>query len=133
MDLAQFDLVEAAERGVDVEIINPMDGELLEDEDGKTVSIKVLGKDARKWQQTAKKIQARNANKYRGKDVPPSQLEKDLIEIAAECTISWSNIDFNDSKLPCNSSNALMLYQKRSWIAEQVLSKASDRANYKEK
>ena len=82
MDLAQFDLVEAAERGVDVEIINPMDGELLEDDDGKTVSIKVLGKDARKWQQTAKKIQARNANKYRGKDVPPSQLEKDLIEIA---------------------------------------------------
>jgi hypothetical protein len=35
--------------------------------------------------------------------------------------------------LPCNTSNALMLYQKRSWIAEQVLAKASDRANYKEK
>jgi len=133
MDLAQFDLIEAAERGVDVDIINPMTDELLEDDDGKVVSIKILGKDARKWQQTAKKIQARNANKYRGKDVPPSQLEKDLIEIAAECTISWSNIDFNDSKLPCNTSNALMLYQKRSWIAEQVLAKASDRANYKEK
>jgi len=128
MDLAQFDLVEAAEKGIVVELIHPVSKELLEDEDGKPVTIKVLGKDSRKWQQVAKRVLARAAAKYRGKDTPVGETEKGLREILAECTLSWTNIEYNDSPLKCNKENALMLYEKRGWIAEQVMEHASDRS-----
>lgn len=130
MDLAQFDLTEAADKGITVELIHPITEEPLEDEDGKSVSVKVLGKDSRKWQQVAKRIQARNANKYRNKEAPLAETEKNLREILAECTVSWTNIEYNESQLKCTKENALMLYEKRGWIAEQVLGAATDRANY---
>lgn len=129
MDLAQFDLKEAADRGISVDILHPVTGEVLE-QDGKKITIKVLGKDSGKWQQVTKRQQARNANKYRNGRVPDSETEKNLIEIIAECTVSWTNIEFNDSQLKCTKDNAAMLYEKRSWIAEQVLGAAADRGNY---
>ena len=129
MDLAQFDLQELADKGIDVNLVHPVTDELLE-ENGKNVTIKILGMDSGKWQQVAKRIRARNANKYRNKEVPPSETEKNLVEIAAECTLSWTNIEYNDGALKCNKDNALMLYQKRNWIAQQVLNAATDRSNY---
>lgn len=129
MDLAQFDLKEAADGGISVELTHPVTGELLED-GGKKCTIKVLGKDSGKWQQVTKRIEARNSNKFRNGKVPTAQVEKDLREILSECTVSWSNIDFQGSKLTCNKDNALMLYTKSIWIAEQVLESAADRANY---
>lgn len=130
MDLAQFDLQEAAEVGISVDLFHPVTKEMLEDEDGKKVSVKVLGKDSRKWQQVSKRILARNANKYRNKETPIAETEKGLREILAECTISWTNIEYNESPLKCTKENALMLYEKRGWIAEQVLEHATDRSNY---
>jgi len=130
MDLAQFDLKEAANSGITVELAHPVTGEILEDDKGKALVIKVLGKDSAKWNQTAKRIQAKNANKYRNGKVPESEVERSLREILAECTVSWSNIVYNEEVLKCSKENALMLYEKRSWIAEQVLEAAADRANY---
>ena len=129
MDLAQFDLKEAAESGISVELSHPVTGEVLED-DGKKITIKILGKDSGKWQQVTKRIEARNANKYRNGKVPAAEVEKNLREILAECTVSWTNIEFNESQLKCTKDNAAMLYEKRSWIAEQVLEAAADRGNY---
>ena len=76
MDLAQFDLKEAANSGISVELAHPVTGELLEDDKGKTLVIKVLGKDSAKWNQTAKRIQAKNANKYRNGKVPEAEVER---------------------------------------------------------
>lgn len=129
MDLAQFDLKEAADRGISVDILHPVTGEVLE-QDGKKITIKILGKDSGKWQQVTKRHQARNANKYRNGRVPDAEVEKNIRETLAECTVSWTNIEFNESQLKCTKDNAAMLYEKRSWIAEQVLEAAADRGNY---
>jgi hypothetical protein len=130
MDLAQFDLKEAANSGIAVDLHHPVTGEILETEDGKTLTIKVLGKDSTKWTQCAKRLEAKNANKYRNGKVPTAEVERSLREILAECTVSWSGIVYNEETLKCNKDNALMIYDKRSWIAEQVLEAAADRANY---
>ena len=86
MDLAKFDLKEAADKGMNVTLAHPVTMETLLDEDGKNVSIKVLGKDSKKWTNTAKSLDAKNANKHRNKKVPTAELEKSILEIIAACT-----------------------------------------------
>lgn len=130
MDLAQFDLKEAANVGIDVYLVHPATGETLEDDKGKNISIKILGRDSAKWQQAQKRNAAKNANKYRNGKVPDNEVERQVRELLAECTLSWSGIVYNEESLKCNKENALMIYDKRSWIAEQVLEAAADRANY---
>ena len=130
MDLAQFDLKEAANSGISVDLAHPITGETLEDDKGKSINIKILGRDSAKGQQAQKRNAAKNANKYRNGKVPEAEVERSLREILAECTVSWSNIVYNEEVLKCSKENALMLYEKRSWIAEQVLEAAADRANY---
>jgi hypothetical protein len=130
MDLAQFDLKEAANSGITVDLTHPITGETLEDDKGKNISIKILGRDSAKWQQAQKRNAAKNANKYRNGKVPDAEVERQVRDLLAECTISWSGIVYNEEVLKCTKENALMIYEKRTWIAEQMLEAAADRANY---
>ena len=130
MDLAQFDLKEAANSGISVDLAHPITGETLEDDKGKSINIKILGRDSAKWQQAQKRNAAKNANKYRNGKVPEAEVERQVRDLLAECTVSWSGIVYNEAVLKCSKENALMIYEKRSWIAEQVLEAAADRANY---
>jgi hypothetical protein len=130
MDLAQFDLKEAANSGISVDLAHPITGETLEDDKGKSISIKILGRDSAKWQQAQKRNAAKNANKYRNGKVPDAEVERQVRDLLAECTVSWSGIVYNEEVLKCSKENALMIYEKRSWIAEQMLEAAADRANY---
>tara|TARA_R110002124_G_scaffold213650_1_gene379721 strand:+ start:93 stop:494 length:402 start_codon:yes stop_codon:yes gene_type:complete len=130
MDLAQFDLKEAANSGISVDLAHPITGETLEDDKGKSISIKILGRDSAKWQQAQKRNAAKNANKYRNGKVPDAEVERQVRDLLAECTVSWSGLVYNEEVLKCSKENALMIYEKRSWIAEQMLEAAADRANY---
>ena len=130
MDLAQFDLKAAADKGMSVTLIHPITQETLVDKDGKNVSIKVMGKDSTTWTATAKRLDTKNANKHRNKKVPTADLEKSILEILAACTVSWTNVVYNEEVLKCSRNNALMLYQNRGWVAEQVLEAATERQNY---
>jgi hypothetical protein len=131
MDLANIDLRAAAENGIDVALQHPVTGDYLEDEAGERLIITVLGKDSEAWQAAAKRINTKNANRYKGKNVPSSALEAALYEILSECTVKWTkNIEFDGEALKCNKENAQMLYEKRNWIAEQLVEAAGDRASY---
>jgi hypothetical protein len=48
MDLSKIDLTAAADKGITTELANPVTGEPLEDEGGKRITIKVLGRDSQK-------------------------------------------------------------------------------------
>jgi len=133
MDLSKIDLTAAADRGITTILHDPVSEEVLEDENGKNVSIKVLGRDSKKWQQVMRKMEARNASKYRGKQVPQSVVENNVREALAECTVSWQNIEYEGEKLACNKENALKLYTERNWITEQVIEDAADRSKYDQK
>lgn len=131
MDLAQIDLQAAAEQGIDVRLQHPVTGEYLADDAGENLVITVLGKDSATWQNAAKRINTRNSNRYKNRDVPSSALEAALYEILSECTVKWTkNIEFDGEALKCNKENAQMLYEKRNWIAEQLVQAAGDRASY---
>ena len=131
MDLAKFDLQAAAEEGIEVKLQDPFDGEYLVDDEGEHLTIVVLGKDSQTWQNAAKRVNTRNANRYKDRKIPNAVLEAALYEILAESTLKWSkNIEFEGVALKCNKENANMLYEKRNWIAEQLMASAGDRNNY---
>jgi hypothetical protein len=131
MDLANIDLQAAAEEGVEVKLQHPATGEYLIDDEGEHLTIVVLGKDSQTWQNAAKRVNTRNANRYKDRKVPATALESALYEILAESTLKWSkNIEFDGAALKCTKENASMLYEKRNWIAEQVMEAAADRASY---
>lgn len=131
MDLASIDLQTAAEEGISVKLQHPATGEYIIDENGENLFINILGKDSKTWQSVAKRINTRNANRYKDKKIPPAVLEAALYEILAECTTGWSKtLEYEGEPLKCNAENAAMLYEKRNWIAEQLIEAAADRANY---
>jgi len=131
MDLAKFDLQAAAEEGIEVKLQDPFDGEYLVDDEGEHLTIVVLGKDSQTWQNAAKRVNTRNANRYKDRKIPNAVLEAALYEILAESTLKWSkNIEFEDVALKCNKENANMLYEKRNWVAEQLMAAAGARTNY---
>ena len=131
MDLSKIDLAAAADKGITVDLLHPVTGDSLEDEDGKAVSIKVLGKDSKKWVMALRKMESRNAQNLKANSARDTEAR--LLEALAECTLSWHNIDYDGKKLPCNKENALMLYKTRGWITEQIIEAASDRGLYYQK
>ena len=131
MDLANIDLRAAAEEGITVKLQHPATGDYLVGEGGDNLTITVLGKDSETWQNAAKRVNTRNANRYKGKNIPNAALEAALYEILGESTLNWSkNIEFDGAALKCNKENATMLYEKRNWIAEQLMEAAGERSNY---
>jgi hypothetical protein len=131
MDLANIDLQAAAEEGIEVKLQHPATGEYLLDEQGDHLIITVLGKDSEAWQNAAKRVNTRNANRYKGRNTPSAALEAALYEILAESTVKWTkNIEFDGEPLKCTKDNAATLYEKRSWIAEQLMEAAADRNSY---
>lgn len=131
MDLASIDLQAAADEGIEVQLQHPASGEYLVDEEGDHLTITVLGKDSTTWQNAAKRVNTRNANRYKDRKIPTAALEAALYEILAESTVKWSkNIEFDGAALKCTKENANMLYEKRNWIAEQLMEAAGDRASY---
>lgn len=131
MDLANIDLQAAAEEGIEVKLQHPATGEYLTDEEGEHLVITVLGKDSETWQNAAKRVNTRNANRYKGRQIPNAALEAALYEILGEATVKWSkNIEFEGAALKCTKENAISLYEKRNWIAEQLMEAAGDRASY---
>ena len=131
MDLANIDLQAAADEGIEVKLQHPATGEYLLDEEGDHLTITVLGKDSTTWQNAAKRVNTRNANRYKDRKIPSTAMEAALYEILAESTVKWSkNLEFDGAALKCTKDNAAMLYEKRNWIAEQLMEAAADRSSY---
>lgn len=84
MDLASIDLQAAAEEGVEVKLQHPANGEYLVDDEGEHLTIVILGKDSQTWQNAAKRVNTRNANRYKDRKIPNAVLEAALYEILAE-------------------------------------------------
>jgi hypothetical protein len=131
MDLANIDLQAAADEGIEVKLQHPATGEYLLDEEGDHLTITVLGKDSTTWQNAAKRVNTRNANRYKDRKIPSTAMEAALYEILAESTVKWSkSLEFDGAALKCTKDNAAMLYEKRNWIAEQLMEAAADRSSY---
>src|SRR5678815_2274019 len=62
--------------------------------------------------------------------VRAEELDNDLLEIYAACTLGWYGIAVDGVDLPCNKQNALLVYKRFRWVVDQVADFIRDRANF---
>lgn len=130
-DLTVLDTGNAAEEGATLELRHPQTGELLLD-NGEPVTIRLAGEDSPQYRRAQHAAQNRRLQRGNMAKLKAEELESDTLEIYAACTLSWHGIALDGVELPCNKSNALMLYRRPGlkWIADQVSDFIRDRANF---
>lgn len=128
LDLGSIDVVKAANEGVEVQLYHPGTNADL------GVVIKVLGRDSTEFRRlSAEQNRRRMAKMTKGGTfkmgvINPEELENDLINLLAACTISWTGVRVDGAELPCSRENAAMLYTRFPWIREQVDATVGDRS-----
>lgn len=127
MDLAEIDLESKAAEGVEVKLVHPGTGKVLDTGDGPVI-ITIVGRDSDKWNKASKKVSTELSKSYRGK-IPREEVEASLRKVLAICTVSWTdNVEYQGEPLECTYENCLKLYSERKWIGEQLLEAAGDRS-----
>jgi len=134
MDLSTLDSKAAAEAGTVIEIISPATGEPLMD-DGKPVTITILGIDSAKLRGISKKLTDRRFTDIRrGKnaDFDSDVADAERFKLYAAATIAWEGIGLDGAVLECNERNAQKLYSdaRFPWLVEQIDKAIADRQRF---
>ena len=127
MDLANFDLQAAADKGAELHLENPITEEPIFTEDGKPVKIRVLGADSKEFRAAISDL----AERYQGKKKTNMRAaEAHAVELLARVTVGWDNIIWEGETLKFSRENARMLYRERKWVREQVDAFVGDRSHF---
>lgn len=127
MDLNKLDLTKASNDGVWITLKHPASDENL------PMKIKVIGKDSDKFIKLSEDfrrstLEDMKANKTMEQRIETSKEYGDKLLIA--CTLEWQGIELDGKKLDCTPENVKMVYQRFSWIKEQIDTAIADRANF---
>lgn len=118
---------EANEMGVPMVLVDPSSGEDVLNNEGKKMTIYLVGTDSRQFSE----FQVRNASKYRGKKTPSvGQMKKDQRDLLACCTTRFENIVIDGSTVDYSHKSAMDLYERLPWVKEQVDEFINERANF---
>jgi hypothetical protein len=128
MKISELNTTTACNTPRTLSLADPFTGEVLQDENGRTVDIQVYG------------IQsdiARNAIKERDRkygrqtSLTEDQKEQSGAEFLAALTAGWSdNLEDDNGPLPCTRDNAIKLYKAEDWVAKQVQQFSINLSNY---
>ena len=128
MDLNSLDVVKRAEDGEWMDLLDPVTGQALIDEETKeTVSIQLAGADSKRFRRAQHETAQRRKNR-RG-EVSPEEADATVVDWLLSVTLSWRHIVVGES-LPFSEQNARTLYTRFPWIREQVSTFIQDRKNY---
>lgn len=128
MDLSAFDVSEAASRGATLTLRNPATGEDLCSDDGKPITITLLGSDSSEYRKRIRATANQRINSRKKRTV--EQIEQESIDMLAAVTQGWSGIVVDGEKVSFSQDEAKKLYRRFSWITEQVDEFVSDRSNF---
>jgi len=134
MDLSKYNLEVFAEQGVDMELMDPISGDVLKQDNGDPVTIHLLGMDSKAFKQINRKQQRRRTEKMlksRGNKIDYSVSEEDRAEMLAAVTTGWSpGLEEDGEIIEYSEDAAYDLYLKYAWIAEQADKFIAERANF---
>lgn len=133
MDLSRFNVSKMAEKGANLELLDPEDEPLFYGEDKKPVTIKLLGTDSKTWR-NLNRDRSRELSfkmqKKRNKQIDFTMSDEDTCEMLAACTLGWEGIDEKDKPIEFSKEAAYEMYMDHLWIREQVDAFIADRANF---
>ena len=120
-DLTAFDGLQAAQdEGVEVEILHPGTFEPL------GVTIVVAGPDSTHARDFDRTVINRRLKGRKTKPLDAGEVQDAALKKLAACTLSWTGVVDGGKVLECNRENALLVYNRLPFIADQVGEAASD-------
>lgn len=130
MNLSQtLDTTTVANAGSVMEVRDANGAPLIQ-EDGRPVTITLLGKDSDVFvKHEAAATNRRLAQGTRVK-LTAEALKADTIGGLAKCTVAWDGIGIDEDATECTYENALRLYNTFPDIRDQVSAFVDDRANF---
>lgn len=124
MDFSTIDLEGNAARGADCHIDNPVTGEPMFDDNGKPITIRVLGADSKEFRRALQKqIDVKGPKTL-------EQSEKRAVELLVPCVTAWSGIVWEGEPLECTPDNVRMFLTKLRPIRQQLDAFQADRGNF---
>lgn len=130
MDLANLDTMRAATDGVEMSVRHPVTGEPLADDNGKPMTITLIGSDSAQCRRIVKEIDDKRLRDVASGLRPSSQDEDREINTIVACTVAWSGILVDGSAPPYSPANVRMVYTRFAWIREQAAAFVLNRANF---
>ncbi|MDB6454693.1 hypothetical protein [Falsirhodobacter sp. 20TX0035] len=127
MDLADFDLTAAADRGADMQLEHPVTGEPLVTDTGEEITIRLLGNDSREFRAALSDLAEKQAGKKRQS---LAAAEAHSVDLLARLTLGWQGIVYKGVPLEFTRENAAMLYRERPFIREQIDRFIGNRGNF---
>lgn len=121
-------------------LFHPTSNEPITDEDGEQAYIELAGMDSEVYREAERKLRDAFVDEALKRDTEEFKMDVRDIEgyssrLFAECTVSWSGIDWEGEPLECTYENALMLYTAEGlhWLWSDVNKFISRRRNFKKK
>ena len=120
MDFKKLDVIAAAEKGFDYVIRD------LDDNDTDAV-VSVVGVGSRIFKQAKQKIDNQEAAYAKRNKVMEEDLSNELwIELLADCTKGWKNIEEDGKQVEFNRDNVVRMYTAYPVLRNQVLAAIHD-------
>lgn len=134
-NLNSLNVVEKANEGTVLELMNPFNGEPLTDEgekiaDKKNIKplyLRLLGSDSDTYRNAIKRRFESSQGKNKSKKIDLDDAQRKAAELLARCTVDCYLIE-DDKAVECNQSEMVRLYLKYPWLREQAEEQIGDRS-----
>ena len=132
-DLASLDTRTRSEQGVAMEIIHPKTRAPVLREDGRPVTITLLGANSDIFSDVARRMRDRNSDRVnKGVRVSPDDMRNDEFEYLVACTVDWTIEEMDGKPFPFSRENARKLWADRrfNWLFREALNFISVEGNF---
>lgn len=118
-DIDVIDVATGADKGADMTVLNPFNGEPLRDEDGNPITISLLGGASQKVQDRLRELQDAEFDRMaRGqRDGQAATNDRREVEILVAATTGWSFTHLRGEPYPFTEGNARAFWQNRRNMA----------------
>lgn len=121
LDLSGFDFKAFAEKGIKLQLLNPVDGSALE------AFIRIKGEDSGEWREAM----LTNAKAVNPDDEQTAEdKQRQMAFSLAAITTDWEGISVGDEAIEYSKDAAMKLYYQYDWISNQVYVALKDRARF---
>lgn len=131
MDLKDFDLEAEANEGASLNLYNPHTKEELVGEDGKPITLRVLGAESGEFRRAVADAERDLAGK---KNITMAMRDAASAKALAKAVVGWSDgLTWDEKPFPYSPENALRLMRERRWIRVQVDEFIVDARNFQKR
>jgi hypothetical protein len=132
-DIAKLDTFTRAEEGVAMEVVNPRTNKAVLDEEGRPVTITLLGRNSTTARQTYTRIRDRQMERAnKGIIANDAEKDRDDVEYLSACTLGWSMTSMDDQPFGFSPENAKRLWgdPRMRTVREQAMAFVQNDGNF---